>query len=116
MNADSAKLGVQMSKPDIGGFKMPSPARNKPSHVPLAKGALKTPTKDNDLLMSMTKRLTQLEKLNTSLRLEVKEKGLQINTLQSENEMLRLAKGGDANSIGDVAKLIAERDKYKQQC
>jgi len=31
-------------------------------------------------MQSMTKRLTQLEQLNKSLRLEVKEKSLQINT------------------------------------
>jgi len=38
------------------------------------------------------------------LRLEVKEKGLQINTLTLENEKLRLA--ADKNSIKEVSEII----------
>ena len=48
-------------------------------------------SKDGDLMSSMSKRLLQLEKLNQSLRLEVKEKGLEINTLRLENEKLRVS-------------------------
>lgn len=71
-------------------------------------------SKDSDLLTSMTKRLTQLESLNQALRLEVKEKGLQINTLMLENEKLRLA--SDKNSVQEVSQIIQERDKYRTQC
>ena len=62
-------------------------------------------------MTSMTKRLTQLEGLNTALRLEVKEKHLQINTLTLENEKLRLA--SDKNSVKEVSEIIQERDKYR---
>ena len=61
-------------------------------------------SKDGDLLISMTKRLTQLEALNKTLRLEVKEKGLQVNTLTLENEKLRLA--SDKNSVREVSEII----------
>ena len=56
----------------------------------------------------MTKRLMDLEKLNQSLRLETKEKTLQVNTLTLENEKLRLA--ADPNSIKEVSQIIQERD------
>jgi len=55
-----------------------------------------------------------LEKLNQSLRLEVKEKGLSINTLKLENEKLRLA--SDTNNVKEVSDIIQERDKYRMQC
>jgi len=70
-------------------------------------------TKDSDLLTSMAARLSQLEKLNQSLRLEVKEKGLTINTLKLENEKLRLA--SDTNNVKEVSEIIQERDKYRKQ-
>lgn len=59
----------------------------------------------------MTKRLTQLEGLNTALRLEVKEKHLQINTLTMENEKLRLA--SDKNSVKEISDIMLERDSFK---
>ena len=63
----------------------------------------------------MTKRLTQLEQLNKALRLEVKEKGLQINTLKLENDQLRIA-GGDSGKLSEIQKIMGERDNYKKQC
>ena len=69
---------------------------------------------DSDLLMSMTKRLTQLEGLNQQLRRETKEKGIQINTLKLENEKLRLA--SDSNSVQEVSNIIQERDHFRSQC
>ena len=68
---------------------------------------------DNDLMISMTKRLTQLEALNKSLRLEVKEKALQINTLEADNTVLRMSSNED--SLKEISKLRAERDKYKKK-
>lgn len=61
-------------------------------------------------MTSMMQRLSQLETVNKSLRLEVKEKALQINTLQTENERLRLASSEE--SADSIAKLIVERDRY----
>ena len=61
-------------------------------------------------MTSMMQRLSQLETVNKSLRLEVKEKTLQVNTLQNENERLRLASSDD--SVDSIAKLIVERDKF----
>ena len=61
----------------------------------------------------MTKRLAQLEKLNQSLRLEVKEKALEINTLRTENEKLRMT--SDSSKLREVTQIMEERDKYKKQ-
>ena len=79
-------LGKQASKPDLKGAS-PSLQKFQNGGLPTPKGPGGLPraraaSKDGDLLTSMTKRLTQLEKLNTALRLEVKEKGLEINTLK----------------------------------
>lgn len=68
---------------------------------------------DNDLMMSMTKRLTQLELLNKNLRLEVKEKSLQINTLEADNTVLRMSSNED--SLKEISKLRIDRDKYKKR-
>ena len=65
-------------------------------------------------MTSMTKRLTQLEQLTKSLRLEVKEQHLKVNALKGENETLRLA--ADSNSVQEVSEIIQERDKYRKQC
>jgi hypothetical protein len=46
------------------------------------------------------------------LRLEVKEKHLEINTLKKENDTLRLA--SDSNSIKEVSEIIQERDRYRK--
>ena len=67
---------------------------------------------DNDLMISMTKRLTQLEQLNKNLRLEVKEKALKINTLEADNTVLRMSSNED--SLKEITKLKAERDKLKK--
>lgn len=110
-------MGKQGSKPDLGAAKglLKSPSANK-----LHGGGIPTPktnvgnaklragsgsaSKDSDLLSSMAARLTQLEKLNQSLRLEVKEKGLTINTLTLENEKLRLA--SNTNNVKEVSEII----------
>lgn len=60
----------------------------------------------------MTARLTKLEQLNSALRLEVKEKLVQIRSLENENEALKLA--SSASTVDQVKKLRAERDKYKK--
>ena len=100
---------------------MASPARSKVNYggVPTSQrsqnrsGSKGRAPVDSDLMTSMTKRLTQLEGLNKSLRLEVKEKHLQINTLTLENEKLRLA--SDKNSVKEISEIIQERDKYRMQ-
>lgn len=51
------------------GGGLPAPKGYKGGGLPLAKGSA---PRDGDLMISMTKRLTQLEQLNTALRLEVK--------------------------------------------
>lgn len=81
--------------------------------IPPPKGS-RAISKDGDLMSSMTKRLTQLEGLNQSLRLEVKEKGLQVNTLLLENEKLRLAT--DSNSVKEISEIIQERDRCRKKC
>ena len=60
----------------------------------------------------MTRRLTQVEEVNKALRLEVKEKNLQINTLKAENEKLRLASSDE--EIDAMARIIVERDHFKK--
>ena len=98
---------------------MASPARSKVNYggVPASQrsqnrsGSKGRAVGDSDLMTSMTKRLTQLEGLNTALRLEVKEKHLQINTLTLENEKLRLA--SDKNSVKEISDIIQERDNYR---
>lgn len=62
-------------------------------------------------MTQMMQRLSQLESLNKSLRLEMKEKTLQMNSLKTENERLRLANSSE--SVDNIAKLIVERDNYK---
>ena len=59
--------------------KLESPSHKKNFGIPTPKGSSsksRAMSKDGDLMSSMTKRLTQLEALNKTLRLEVKEKGL----------------------------------------
>jgi len=46
--------------------------------------------------------------------LEVKEKGLSINTLKLENEKLRLA--SDTTNVTEVSEIIQERDNYRMPC
>jgi len=62
----------------------------------------------------MTKRLTQLEQLNKALRLEVKEKGLQLNTVNKENEMLRMSTS--ENTLKEIEDIVQERDMYRKKC
>ena len=64
---------ITPNKPKLPGGGLPTP---KNSQFKINKSE----SLDSDLMQSMTKRLTQLEQLNKSLRLEVKEKSLQINT------------------------------------
>lgn len=115
------KISNLNAKPDLSNMlskNLESPGRAKNnSAIPTPKGQgssskSRAISKDSDLLTSMTKRLTQLEGLNQALRLEVKEKGLQINTLMLENETLRLA--SDKNSIKEVSEIIQERDRYRK--
>ena len=65
-------------------------------------------------MTSMMQRLSQLESVNKSLRLEAKEKTLQMNSLKTENERLRLANSSE--SVDNIAKLIVERDNYQKRC
>lgn len=46
-------------------------------------------SQDRDLMSSMMSRLTALEKVNRSLKLEIKEKALRIEALEKENEILQ---------------------------
>ena len=48
------------------------------------------------------------------MRLEAKEKTLQMNSLKTENERLRLANSSE--SVDNIAKLIVERDNYQKRC
>ena len=50
--------------------------------------------------------------MNKTLRLEVKEKALQINTLEADNTVLRMSSNED--SLKEISKLRAERDKFKK--
>ena len=65
-------------------------------------------------MTSMMQRLSQLESVNKSLRLEAKEKTLQMNSLKTENERLRLANSSE--SVDNIAKLIVERNNYQKRC
>lgn len=62
----------------------------------------------------MVKRLQQLEKLNQSLKSELKEKNDICYSLKEENKLL--AQAASADSYKEIAKLTLERDKFKIQC
>ena len=111
-------LGSRISNGSIERGPRPEMAGGMPRKPPVGH---KTPgqrsssgTKDQELMTSMMQRLSTLENLNKTLRMEVKEKSLKINTLQNENERLRLASSDE--SADSIAKLIVERDKYQKRC
>ena len=59
----------------------------------------------------MVKRLQQLEKLNQSLKSELKEKNEICYALKEENKLLTQV--ASADSFKEIAKLTLERDKFK---
>ena len=62
----------------------------------------------------MVKRLQQLEKLNQSLRFELKEKNETVYALKEQNNLLTQAASED--SFKTIAKLTLERDDFKSKC
>lgn len=52
------------------------------------KAASRGNSQDRDLMSSMMSRLTALEKVNRSLKQEIKEKSIKIESLEKENEIL----------------------------
>ena len=61
----------------------------------------------------MTKRLTQLEAVNKSLKLEIKEMSEKNHSLKQQNESLKLLTSPDA--VKSLDSLRQERDRYKKQ-
>ena len=88
---------MQSPGPDYTGInKGPSPMRpNGFSSKPM-----KTPTLDRnqELFDSMTQRIGQLEKINKSLKLEVREKSQKIGKLEDEVELLKSGHGGGSSN------------------
>ena len=70
-------------------------------------------SKDGDLLSSMAQRLSKLEAMNAALKNELREKNNHIVALEEDNRQLTMAASED--SIDQIAQLIVERDRYKQQ-
>ena len=68
---------------------------------------------DMDLLSSMTNRLTQVEKINTSLRKEVRDKTQKIFSLEKKNELLSVAASDDF--MKKYEKSLKERDELKKE-
>lgn len=62
----------------------------------------------------MTKRLTQLEAINKSLKLEIREKSQMVIDLQDENDTL--LKVTSAESVKEMDTLKTERDTFKKKC
>lgn len=126
-----------MSKPDFGSYKN-SPGRKlwnngvgtptkksaedyhglpgQNSMVPAGTSSNRggSKSRDQDLFTSMASRLTKLEQLNQSLRLEVKEKTIQVRCLEDENTSLKMV--ADKSMLKEVKHLRIQRDEYKKQC
>ena len=81
------------------GMKAPSPVRSS--------------GKDGDLMSTMLNRLQQVEALNLAYKKELAEKQELIDQLKDRNKHLTVASSAD--SFEQIAKITADRDKYKQQ-
>lgn len=86
-----------------------------PGGAPISSGrqqvhGVRASSKDVGLQDSMLKRLQQLEKVNQSLKLEIKEKNDLVHTLKEQNGLLMQAAGED--NYQKMVKLTAERDNY----
>lgn len=134
--APSANGGLRPSKDPqfsklIGGDPKKSPAGNGAGKLPVQKlskvpsgpnlqqqqdwmqRAVAAPkqSKDQELLTQMTKRLAQLEGVNKSLKLEIREMHEKNAGLKAQNESLRALTSAD--SIQTLDSLKKERDKFK---
>ena len=63
-------------------------------------------------MSSMTKRLTQLEAVNKSLKLEMREMAEKNAGLKAQNDSLRLLTS--VESVSQLEQLKQDRDKYKK--
>lgn len=63
-------------------------------------------------MSSMTKRLTQLEAVNKSLKLEMREMTEKNAGLKAQNDSLRLLTS--AESVSQLEHIKQDRDKYKK--
>jgi len=63
-------------------------------------------------MSSMTKRLTQLEAVNKSLKLEMRDMAEKNAGLKAQNDSLRLLTS--VESVSQLEQLKQDRDKYKK--
>ena len=84
----------------------------KKNHPVPQKTGSRGSSQDRDLMSSMMSRLTALEKVNRSLKQEIKEKSIKIDSLEKENDRLKAT--ANLSYLQKYSELEVDRNKYKK--